>query len=565
MKKKLLGIFVCMLLFATVLPVAGSINENSIFEEPQNFIDDRKSSQTGLDDWPMFRHDSGNTGCSLSLAPNTNHLNWKKTIQEDIFSASPVVSDDKLFISTNWYYLGEPPNMTKSFIVEKPSLSEFIDDITTYNGDYYGGIYCLDADTGISLWNYPMYAPNDPAVVDDKVYVTDFALDSYNSSLYCLNTETGAKDWQKPIGGLVLSPTIVDDEKIFLGCLDIYNFNGSLKCFDLEGNIQWTYPMGSSEIMWFTAPAVSNGKVYFITSDMYSYSGKLYCLDAETGQFLWSKPLSGSWYWFGSSSPSCANGNVYAVDFNFYSYSGTLKCFNAETGEIKWTQNIGWSFSTPAVCEESIFVTGFDLFSYNSWLYRINAETGVLIWKIPIPDVSYFFFSSSPVAADGKVFISPMGYYSYSNTIYCYSMEDGSLVWSYALDDLTISALSIADERVYAADYSGMIYAIEDVLKIGDISGGLLSVKTEIKNIGDYDFTDVSWSISVTGGMLGMINRTVTRTISTLKAGDSKPVRAMPIFGIGKIQVTVTATMPINTIKKVRDGFVLGPLVIILS
>lgn len=389
---------------------------------------------------------------------------------------------------------------------------------------------------------------------------------TYYSSLYCLDAETGNEDWQKPIGSLVLSPTIVADEKIYLGCLDLSSYYGSLKCFDINGNIKWTYPMGVYEIMWFTAPAVYNGKVYFITSNLYSYSGKLYCLDAETGQFIWSKPLSGSWYWFGSSSPSCANGYVYAVDFNFYSYSGMLKCFDAETGEIQWTQNIGWSFSTPAVCEESVFVTAFDIFSYNSWLYRINAETGTLIWKVPIPDFSYFFFSSSPIAADAKVFISPMGYYSYSNNIYCYSIKDGSLVWNYALDHETMSALSIADEGVYATDCMGTIYAIEDVLKIKDISGGIMNVKAEIRNIGDYDFTDVSWSISVAGGMLGLINRTVTGTIPTLKAGDSKLVRAIPIFGFGKVEIIVTTTMPgINNIKKVKEGYVLGPLVIIPS
>jgi outer membrane protein assembly factor BamB len=572
MKKKILCVSMIMLLVATVYPVTGMNFSKKISEELQNFNDVLNYDQTESQDWwPMYRHDPRNTGCSESIAPSTNQLSWKQTIGDNIFSATPIVSNDKLFMSTNWYYdFLEPPNLTKTQFLNNPSPKDIIQALTTYQDEFFGGLYCLNADTGAPLWNYPMYAPNDPAIIDDKVYVTDLNTYSYSSTLYCLNIENGAPIWQKSVGGLCLSPTIIADEKIFIGLIDIYGYylSGSLKCTDLDGNNLWTYPLPSYELLWGSAPAYYDGKIYFITIDMYSYtSGKLYCLNAETGQFIWSQPISSIMYWFGATSPACTNGKVYAVDLNLYSYYGYLKCFNADTGSILWSQNIGLSFSTPAICNDSIYVAAIDLYFYNSRLYRLNAESGAIIWNVPIPGITYFFSSSSPICADYKIFIFPSDFYTYSNDLYCLNMEDGSYLWNYKLDDISIAAPAVADERVYLADYSGSIYALEDLLKIIDISGGIFNVKAEVKNIGDIDISNISWTISAIGGILGMISRTPTGTIPSLGANESKIIRALPIFGMGEIQVIVKVSMPgqSSPIRKYREGYVLGPLVMISS
>ena len=116
MKTKILGILVCTLLVATVLPVAGTINENSIFEEPQNFIDATKNGQTGSNEdwWPMYRHDPGNTGCSTSIAPNTNQLHWKQNIGEEIYNNALKEG-----------YIEEPPDLNTS-IKKSEMLAQII-------------------------------------------------------------------------------------------------------------------------------------------------------------------------------------------------------------------------------------------------------------------------------------------------------------------------------------------------------------------------------------------------------------------------------------------------------
>jgi hypothetical protein len=99
----------------------------------------------------------------------------------------------------------------------------------------------------------------------------------------------------------------------------------------------------------------------------------------------------------------------------------------------------------------------------------------------------------------------------------------------------------------------------EDVLKIQDVMGGILGVKAIIQNTGDTSLTSISWTITVKGGSLGMINRTRSGTIQDLRAGKSRIALLLPIIGMGNIEVVVTVTMPsMNMIKKTKQGFVLG-------
>ena len=578
MKKKILGIFVCMLLIATALPVAGTINGNKPELKKENYTGNKESLiTTDIDWWHMFRHDSGNTGCSSSKAPNTNELTWQKNIGEEIYTGVPVVVENKLYISTNWYYTFEPPepppleasNVQKPFPREKPrSLSKIFEAMNAQEEEYFGGVYCLDADTGTPLWDYPMSAPNDPAVINGKVYVTDSDYYGYSSSLYCLDAETGAYNWQEPIDGWVTSSTIVADEKIYLGCIDFYSYSGTLHCFDLNGSSLWTYPMPTYEFMLYTAPAVCEGRVYFYTIDIYSYyNGNLYCLDAETGQYLWSKPISSLWYWwFGSSSPVCADGKVFAVDFDLYSYFGQLKCFNAVTGSSLWSYPIGLSSSTPAFCDNSVYITDMDLYSYNSWIYRINATSGTLIWKAPLPGYSYFFTSASPVLADNMIYIVPSDFYYYSsNDIYCLDADDGGIIWSYSLDYPTFSSPSIANGQVYIPDLMGNIYAFGEANEPpstpsidGEISGKAGKPYEYTFKADDPDGEDVYYFIYWGDGIMEPWNGphpsggevTISHTWEE-KGTYNISAKAKDIYGAESDWGILEVTMPKNQISSV--------------
>ena len=99
------------------------------------------------------------------------------------------------------------------------------------------------------------------------------------------------------------------------------------------------------------------------------------------------------------------------------------------------------------------------------------------------------------------------------------------------------------------------------VLEIGEIKGGLGKVSTTIKNVGDADATDVNWSISVTGGILGRIDILTEDAIASLAVGEEVSVSTDGfIFGLGSIDIVVSAScaeaVPIS-VEKTATGFVL--------
>lgn len=569
MEKKFVKIIFLLVVITMIIPIS-SILPTQANDGQYNSLNLKNFTENSFanDWWPMFRKDSGNTGSSTSIAPITNHLNWKHIIPENLYATTPIISGNQLFISTNWYFYSEKLNLTKSSLLEKslslPDVSQILMNHPTGEAT---GLYCLNAITGEQLWFYPFYAPNNPAIFNEKLYIVDIGAE-YMSKLYCLNL-SGEKIWEKSIGQMVLSPTIIADEKIYLTGFDIYGYSGSLNCYDLLGNLKWTYPLPPYELIWFSAPAVNNGIVSFISTNFYSYyDGHIYGLNASNGGYLWSRPIFSLFlFYFGLPSAVCTNNRVYAVDFNINNYNGYLICFDAKTGSTVWTTPLGTvlSLSTPTVDEDSLFFSGIDLYSYYNWLYKVYLNNGTIQWKIPIPMASYFF-GGTPICSANTIILSSGTYYGESNEIYCFNKEDGMTLWQFYLDDISIGYPSIGDQKIYIVDYSGKVYAFEDVLKIAKVAGGFMNVKMVLQNIGNTSLTNITWTLSVKGGKMGLINLSKSGTIKTLSAGKSKIVRALPIFGLGEVNITATATMEgMDVLKIKKHGMVLGPIIILNS
>jgi C1A family cysteine protease len=77
-------------------------------------------------------------------------------------------------------------------------------------------------------------------------------------------------------------------------------------------------------------------------------------------------------------------------------------------------------------------------------------------------------------------------------------------------------------------------------LKITGITGkrGISGI---IENTGTANATNIIWNITITGGILRLINKTVTGTILTLPKGNESTITSGLFFGFGKINITITA------------------------
>jgi len=465
MKNKIIGILVCMLLIFTVIPVAETLNQNNSNDNQLENKDNFFSSKTNEDWWAMFRHDSANTGSSTCIAPDNNVLCWQQTVSDIVELTSPIVVENKLYISTIGYYEIEPPeqlDLQIQSIHEKSTLLSNIPKIKSeINEEYDATLYCIDAVNGTLLWDFYIgFWGHDPAVIDGKVYVTLGDFYNYNSIVYCLDAETGNIIWQNMTSEWIISPVIVADDKIYVGSLDYYGYSGKLYCLNAQnGDTIWTYTIPPFEFMYFSSAAVADGLVYFVTSSSYYYYydyGNLYCLNASTGEYQWDQPVGYSEL----CSPVVADGRVYINNFDLYNFSGTIYCFDADTGSPLWTYDLGFyqfAFSNPAFYNGSIYVAVTDYSSYNGGIYCVDAETGDPIWNIQTSGCPYY---SSPSIADNKLYIPVGDFYGSNGELLCLDIDDGDLIWDYTLDYMSMSSAAIATGRVYIPDYFGNIYAI---------------------------------------------------------------------------------------------------------
>jgi len=140
-------------------------------------------------------------------------------------------------------------------------------------------------------------------------------------------------------------------------------------------------------------------------------------------------------------------------------------------------------------------------------------------------------------------------------TVYYSETEDGGATWSVP-EELTSDPVAEDFQRADVCGF-GAAYESDDIIYFEPIGGGPppmpileitsivggLGVIATIKNTGNAAATNVTWSISVTGGLLGFINKTVEDTIASLAVDEeSDPLKTGIFFGLGEITVEVTVT-----------------------
>ncbi|MFE3846334.1 hypothetical protein ACFL1L_05715 [Thermoplasmatota archaeon] len=136
--------------------------------------------------------------------------------------------------------------------------------------------------------------------------------------------------------------------------------------------------------------------------------------------------------------------------------------------------------------------------------------------------------------------------YIKGGVLYTSVTEDGGASWTspnenseegpvFSNDICAFGALYEAEDIIYFAP----IQASFPIVEIDSISGGI-GVNAVIKNTGTGDATDVAYTMSAIGGILGFINSEASGTIS-IPAGGETTISLPMIFGLGSITISVTA------------------------
>ena len=93
-------------------------------------------------------------------------------------------------------------------------------------------------------------------------------------------------------------------------------------------------------------------------------------------------------------------------------------------------------------------------------------------------------------------------------------------------------------------------------LEIGLISGGLFKIKSEIRNVGDYNALEVNWSITLDGGMI-LLNNETSDNIPCIPVGKLQSISSKFFIGFGWCKIIITAeALNAPKVSKTIDVFI---------
>jgi outer membrane protein assembly factor BamB len=188
----------------------------------------------------------------------------------------------------------------------------------------------------------------------------------------------------------------------------------------------------------FSAPAISNGVVYYSTGG----GNSLQAINATTGQYLWGYNADESM----SSIPAIGNGLVYVVGPGgpLLGPGGYLVALDAATGTLRWSHYVKQITAPLTVLNNAVFVCSTNTPSGNSMLVAFNALTGSVLWR-------FTRGCGSLRVANNVIYDSP------GSVLYALDATTGSTLWSSPLG----TAQAIANGVLYVVSSTQTLYALD--------------------------------------------------------------------------------------------------------
>jgi hypothetical protein len=328
----------------------------------------------------------------------------------------------------------------------------------------------------------------------------------------------------------------------------------NIRAFDTNGSLLWAQELDS---IVDTDPAVGDINHDGFDEVVFTSPKGVHILDRH-GEYLVNKYLGHD---NGDSSDIALadlNGDKnLEVIFGYYTSIYTMDY----DGTILWEHSTGWNAHYPPVVGDITgdgipdIVTNSDS---NVWAWNSQGEL-LNGFPIPIESNAYGACSLDDIDNNGYVELIASSDWKWNDSNY---NEGYIYVW-----DLSAEYISSTMEwPMFQHDpqHTGMYphSLVAPVLEIGNFIGGLFKVKATIKNIGGAEANNINWTITLTGGFV-LLGKETTGSILALDPDDEQTITSMPIIGLGKTVITVTATVTGNTVFKEQNAKILLFLIVI--
>lgn len=467
-------------------------------------------------DWSNSGGNAQRNGQSETTGPLSADLLWSGA-KSSIISWLPVTEGNRLFVIRQ---AGWPGSVNDSPVI------------------------AMDLSTGAMLWEQHIpYHTNDwttwiAGVKNGHVYASRSGNGaSVDDNLYCLDSETGEILWVSmdlidagPYDGVVFAP---DGDPVIASFTDIWRINAE------DGQTVWHSARVGS------VSGSCGGAIYedaFYIADVTGGGHIIVRYDLTTGQELYASPVMPG-FTLQNTPMVGPDGTIYlsrtqnnpAVDY-FYAFTDTGTSFIE-----KWHYACAWTtFSEFAVAPDG------DVYCIlpGPRIGKIDSNGSVTAESELIGNPEYTYLSPHfAVDADGTVYFSNGGFSDGKLTVFT---NDLISLWNVSVPNINIGGPVLGDEGTLLVCGTGTTMHAYRTPK-PSINISVASDKTKITatvtNIGERNATNLSWIITVSGGIFGRVNVSTTGMIPVLAVTETVHVTTERlIIGLGRITITVRVT-----------------------
>lgn len=308
---------------------------------------------------------------------------WKLETGYEFFSA-PVFLDGVLYLGCNDMTFraieaGSGRVLWSHPVVCGLSGGASGDDTRIWFGGQDGIVYCLDRQSGRSLWSTGLgyHVFSDAALFCDTIILAGTSM----GGVAALHAETGTLLWDRELNGLVLGPAVQDTVAVFV------TESGDVAAFTPSGTVLWRREFASQP----SAPTITEEDVFIGFA-----SGKVLAFGLTDGETLWETQLPDVSGRTVISRPVSAGSMILAGTCD-----SRLVCLDRDTGVLIWeTAFENWMQVPPVVCDTLVYASCDD-----RRLHVISLNSGELLESVELEGYS----GTQPVLAAGVVYLGTAG------------------------------------------------------------------------------------------------------------------------------------------------------------
>lgn len=213
-----------------------------------------------------------NTYYFIAANATDGEIIWKS---RGLTTGSPAIVDGHLYVASSTVTALDAYTGQKLWESEANAGADFspaVSNNLVYASTVGGGIYCMSASSGKTVWNHTvggLGSPTSPAVAYGYVYVG-----AGDGHVYAFNATTGEKKWDSTlaatIGDGINSSPVLADGAIYVGADDgnLYALNAT------TGANLWNYRVGEDYKTGVPehlrcSPAIAKGYIYIGSNDVF--------------------------------------------------------------------------------------------------------------------------------------------------------------------------------------------------------------------------------------------------------------------------------------------------------